>query len=248
MAQSSLVDACASEPRNLPHHPISLPYLWRLLQDNERTKHARAPPIVVTGTHLKINKDSNGGGWLGYLEQGYDGEPNPTLSPEGSGSGGPYEPMDPANDTPCVTASPAGYSLVEINNVAKSMASDIAKENDGAWEYGGAIFGSNGQIGFTGIVTQQNVDRVSYPISQIPDGAVILALVHNQPNQHGSDESWPSDVDWDLYGDLQDGTIALPRGITVDPNILMYVYTDEDFQTRVYDKNDKDNENEQCAL
>jgi hypothetical protein len=207
------------------------------------------PPIVVTGTRLKINKDSNGGGWLGYLEQGYDGEPNPTLSPESSGSGGPYEEMPAAKQTPCVTASPEGYSLEEINNVALYLTGLIRAGRDGLWEYGAVIYAENGVIRFTGVVTQQNPDQVDYPFSQVPDGAVILAVIHNHPEVPTIDDRYPGAKDWNTYRQLvQANSPLLSRRITADPKMLMYVFSNQDWKTRVYDKNDMDSTAPQCSL
>ena len=207
------------------------------------------PPIVVTGTRLKINKDSNGGGWLGYLEQGYDGEPNPTLTPETGGSGGPYEEMPAAKETPCVTASPDGHSLEEINNVALYLTGQIRAGRDGRWEYGAVIYSHNGVIGFTSVVTQQNPDQVDYPMEQIPDGAVILAVIHNHPEVHNVDDRYPSGGDWQKRAQLvQANSPLLTRGITADPKMLIYIYSNQDWKTRVYDKDDKDTSEPECSL
>ena len=207
------------------------------------------PPIVVTGTRLKINKDSNGGGWLGYLEQGFDGEPNPTLSPETDGSGGPYEEMPAAKETPCVTASPDGFSLDEINNVALYLSGKIREGRDGRWEYGAVIYSHNGVIGFTSVVTQENPDSVDYPIAQIPDGAVILAVIHNHPDVHNVNDTYPSLGDWQTRARLvQANSPLLSRGITADPKMLIYVYSNQDWKTRVYDKNDEGKTEPECSL
>lgn len=206
--------------------------------------------IIVIGTRLKINKDSGGGGWLSYLEQGFDGEPNPTLSPEPGGEGGPYEEMPAAKDTPCVSASPDGHSLAEINNIALHLSNEIAKLNDDDWEYGAVIYSLNGVIGFTGIVTQQNPERVNYPMDQVPDGAIVLAVVHNHPAEFGVDDGYPSPHDWNTYERLgQPDSPLLENGrIAADPKMLIYVYTNEDHKTRVYDKDDKGQESNECAL
>ncbi|HEX8643775.1 MAG TPA: hypothetical protein VF702_07655 [Allosphingosinicella sp.] len=74
--------------------------------------------IYVTGTRQSIVIDSGGGGSLAYLEEGSGMEPHPTI---GGSGGGPVEYMDPAKETPCVTAAPAGFSLAEINNVASAI-------------------------------------------------------------------------------------------------------------------------------
>lgn len=118
--------------------------------------------IVVTGTRLKITRDSGGGGWLGYLEEAFDGEPHPTLSPEPSGGGGPYEEMPAAKETPCVTASLDGYSLAEINNVALVASNYIAALNDERYEYGVFIYELNGQIHYTAPFTQNMEEDIDW--------------------------------------------------------------------------------------
>jgi hypothetical protein len=205
--------------------------------------------IVVTGTRMKISTDTGGGGFLGYLEGGSDGEPNPTLSPEPGGSGGPYDEMPAARETPCVTASPDGYSLAEINNIAPYLTGQIRAGRDGLWEYGAVIYAHNGVIGFTAVVTQENPDQVNYPISQIPDGAVILAIIHNHPEDQMIDDRYPYARDWNTYRLLQQSNSPLlPRGITADPKMLMYVFSNQDSKTRVYDRNDHDTATAQCSL
>lgn len=207
----------------------------------------RSPSWLLA--RLKINKDSNGGGWLGYLEDGYDGEPNPTLSPETDGSGGPYEEMPAAKETPCVTASPDGYSLEEINNVALYLTGKIREGRDGLWEYGAVIYAHNGVIGFTAVVTQQNPNQVDYPFSQVPDGAVILAVIHNHPEVPRVRDTYPSPRDWNIYRLLiQANSPLLSRGITANPKMLMYIFSNEDWKTRVYDKNDQDGTQPECTL
>lgn len=205
--------------------------------------------IVVTGTRLKITWDGGGGGWLGYLEDAFDGEPHPTLSPEPSGGGGPYEEMPAAKETPCVTASPDGYSLAEINNVALYLTGIIRAGNDDEWEYGAVIYAHNGVIRFTGVVTQENPDQIHYPIDQIPDEAAILAVIHNHPEVHTIDDRYPSPRDWNTFRQLtQTNSPLLSRGITADPNMLTYIYSNQDWKTRVYDKDDVDNAAPQCSL
>ena len=214
--------------------------------------------IIVTGTRLKINKDSNGGGWLSYLEAGYDGEPNPTLSPEPDGSGGPYEEMPAALETPCVTASPEGHSLAEINNVALVASNEIAALEDDRYEYGVFIYELDGRIYFTAPFTQNSEEDIDWNggVASIPAGAHILAIVHNHPNKDGIDDRLPSRTnvmtgeegrDWASYDAIKNWS-GSSRGITVDPNMLMYVYTNQDKATHVYDKNDRNTTRASCTL
>lgn len=162
--------------------------------------------------------------------------------------------MEPARDTSsCISSTPAGHDIAEINNVAKAIAADIASKNDDEWEYGAVIYSLNGTIGFTRTVTQQNPDHVDYPLWEVPEGAVILALVHNHPDVQFVNDQIPSNDprrldDWDTYEDIEAMNPAQNRGISADPNMLMYVYTNQSNKTHVYDKNDRRTGHESCPL
>lgn len=200
--------------------------------------------IYVTGTRQAITIESDGGGSSSHLE-GSGMEPHPTI---GGSGGGPIEYMEPAKETPCVTAAPAGFSLAEINNVALALSETIAKGNDDEWEYGAIIYAVDGRIGFTSVVTQQNPDNVIYPLGEVPDNAVILAVVHNHPDVHTINDTYPSEPDWENYDRLVNPPRPLPGGITADRNMLMYVYTNQDWKTRVYDKDDRSTTQPSCSL
>jgi hypothetical protein len=156
--------------------------------------------------------------------------------------------MPATKETPCVTSSPEGYSLAEINNVALYLTGQIRDGRDGRWEYGAVIYAVNGVIGFTSVVTQESPSHVDYPFDQVPDGAVILAVIHNHPEVPTVDDGYPSQADWNTYAGLVESNTGLNRGITADPNMLMYVYTNEDWKTRVYDKDDRNIADVQCTL
>jgi hypothetical protein len=206
--------------------------------------------IIVTGTRIKANVATGGGGFLAYLEQGYDGNDNPTLQPN-NGEGGEY--MDPPKDTPCVEEKPDGVDLLEINTAALLASNAIAARNDETYEYGVIIYEVNGQIGWTQPFTQQSETNIDWNggIPMVPDGARIIGIVHNHPDVGSIDDRYPSyDIfqndDWDAYDALRDwgGT----RGITVDSKMLMYIYTNQDHTTRVYDKTDKGDTHPSCPL
>jgi hypothetical protein len=97
------------------------------------------------------------------------------------------------------------------------------------------------------------VDQIDWNagIPSVPDGARILAILHNHPDDTMIDDRYPSPrseggTDWEAYEAVRSwgGT----RGITVDQNLLMYIYTNEDRKTWVYDVTDKQTERTSCSL
>ncbi|HEX8191624.1 MAG TPA: hypothetical protein VF552_01870 [Allosphingosinicella sp.] len=222
----------------------------RLLSDEELTKVGGGlvtwgPDIFVTGWDpITGGGGGDGGGGGSDDEGGYtmDDRPNPETGGTGTGD------FSVPKDTPCVSASPDGINLSDLNRVALALSRDIAAQNDDEWEYGAVIYALNGEIRATSVVTQQNPDGVVYPFHQIPSGAVVLALVQNHPEEPTVKDSIPSSPDWRTYERLLAGELRVPDGVSVDPKLLMYVYTNEDWKTRVYDKNDVDTGIKSCSL
>lgn len=214
------------------------------------------PPIVVRGTRLKVDYTTGGGGTLGYAEGGSGAEPNPTLMPEEGGGGG--EQIDPPKETPCVSKSPDGYSLEEINTLALIASTRIAALNDENVEYGIFIYSYQGQLHFTAVFGGNQGESINWNlgVSKLPDGAHIVATVHNHPDLNGIDDRIPSRMnvitqeegrDWASYDALQNWS-GSTRGITVDSKALMYIYTNQTEATYVYDKEDRNTTRASCTL
>lgn len=112
----------------------------------------------------------------------------------------------------------------------------------------------------TSVFTNPNSDDPSSEIdwnigvSMIPGGSIIVGTLHNHPDISGINDTIPSysDVrtnsrgtDWLSY----DSIIGFnSNGITTDPNLLMYIYSNEDHNTHVYDKNDHNTTTTSCGL
>jgi len=174
----------------------------------------------------------------------------------GGGGGGAEpepEPVDEPNPTPCVETSLSnGISTTDANRAALAASNKIAELNDEMYEYSSIIWWLNGEIGFTAPY-QGSPSEVNWlgGLDGVPDGAVIIGILHNHPDEPGIDDRIPSPTslggqDWTAYDQLRNwgGT----RGITVDQNLLQYVYTNEDGKTRVYDKTDKETQQASCTL
>jgi hypothetical protein len=182
-----------------------------------------------------------------------------------TGSGGGISSPDPApvaKDTPCVETTTSGGSLADINNAALAASNAIAAKNDETYEYASIVWEPNGTVGWTAPYTDNLTDEVNWAgsLSQVPDGSVIVGIVHNHPDVSGINDTIPSGAgsengeDWDAYSQLinwnstHSASNDLPRGITVDPNMLLYIYSDEDQKTRVYDNTDKNQTSGSCSL
>jgi hypothetical protein len=191
-----------------------------------------------------------------------DGNQEETFSgiPADGGGGGGYP--DP-KDTPCVqsTFSTTGASLTEANRAALAASTVIASMNDETYEYSSIIFASNGYIGFTNPYTDHDTMAVNWVggLASVPDGAIILGIVHNHPDDPAMKSTIPSGSgsqdgdDWRRYDELvnfnnDSNPVNLPRGITVDQSMLLYIYSNEDHMTHVYDKTDKNQEHASCSL
>ena len=168
-----------------------------------------------------------------------------------TGGSGEAEPV--ANATPCVEAAPSGVPLSEINNAALAASNAIAALNDETYEYSSIIWQLNGTVGWTAPYTDRDTDFVKWlgGLSHVPDGAVIIGIVHNHPDLSGINDTIPSPSnlggrDWSAYDAIRDwGGV---RGITVDPNLLLYIYSNEDHKTHVYDRTDKETTRTSCSL
>lgn len=167
--------------------------------------------------------------------------------PGGGGSGLPT-----ANETDCVSTTLAsGADLQQVNNHALAGGNEIAALRDHAYEYSVIVWSLNGVVGHTTPHTDRNAGLVNWlgNLDEVPTGAVIVGIVHNHPNLPGINDTIPSyhdGGDWDQRDRLVEAT--LQRGITVDPNVLLYIQSNEDNKTRVYDKNDRDTRTRECAL
>jgi hypothetical protein len=197
-------------------------------------------PIYVTGTRppsippLPIPGSGGGGGGGGG----------------GIGVGGPV-----AKQTPCVDTSfdSSDASLQAANNAALAASNSIAAQNDETFEYSSIVWSLNGQVGWTQPFTNHLTDQVNFlgGIGQVPSGAVILGIVHNHPDIPGINDTIPSPTaeggaDWQAYSQLQ--SWAGTRGITVDDNALLWIYSDEDGKTHVYDNTDRETQHTSCSL
>ena len=194
-----------------------------------------ADTIVVTGDR----PDDGGWDWGDWYDTGGDGG--------GGGGGGGGDQGDPPDEYPaCIEAAPAGVSPTAITDAAKAASAAIAAGNDENIEYGAFIYELNGQVSYTPPFTNNSPDSVNFSTGSIPDGARVLGMVHNHPDQSGIDDRYPSENDWDAYNQLQAWNEN--RGITIDPNMLMFIYSNEDKNVRGYDNTDKNQQSASCAL
>jgi hypothetical protein len=174
---------------------------------------------------------------------------DPPIYNPGPGGGG-TSPPPPDVYPPCVSAAPPGVSPTAVMNAAKAAAADIASRDDETYEFGTLIWEKDGVVNYGIIQTQNSTEKVAISTAGVPDGAKIVGYIHNHPDLAGVNDAIPSqhtDGDWDQYTDLQNAT-GLNRGITVSPNLLLFLYTNEDHKVRTYDKNDKNTQTASCAL
>jgi len=213
------------------------------------------PPdaIVITGNNV---------GYWTFEQIGFCGfDPSAGYSPPNNGGGSSATP----NATPCVetTFATPNASLADANREALEASDEIAAKNDwDAYEYSSIVYVSNGVVGHTDVQTQHLADRVNWlgNLSQVPDGAVILGIVHSHPDLSGITDTIPSGGseggnDWIMYRTIvnfnsdRDTAHDLPRGITVDPNMLLWIRSPEDpNKTYVYDNTDKSQDTPGCSL
>ena len=161
-------------------------------------------------------------------------DPPPASSPSGPADVYP----------PCVSAGPS-VSPSALLNAAKQAGAVIESSNDEAWEFGSYLYLHNGQIFHNQPQTQFNSESVAISMRGVPDGATVLGYIHNHPERGWPIDQVPSSDDWSNYSGLM-ATTAFPRGISLDPDALLFIYTDNN--TRVYDKNDHGTTVASCAI
>lgn len=194
--------------------------------------------------------DSGPRGYWTYYS--FDGGSGGTPDEGYGGTGGPYEPAEEPNETPCVetTFATPGVTTHDANRAALAASNAIASEpNSWLYEYSSIVFVHNGVVGWTPPYTDNSEIGVRFlgGISGVPAGAVIIGIVHSHPDEPGVDDTIPSGAghtpvqgeDWYAYNTIANVS-NLPNNITVDPNMLLWIYTNEDGgSTHVYDKTDK---------
>lgn len=194
--------------------------------------------------------------WDWWDDDGPNYDYDPGYWGNGGGSGGDPEPE--ANPTPCVEASPAGVSVQAINNAALAASNAIAAGDDEHFEYSSIIWSLNGTVGSTTPFTNGLSGQVNWfgGLSEVPAGATIVGIVHNHPHFNPSIDDripsgnlYPGD-DWPHYNQVTDQSHPpnFGRGITADANLLLYIYTNQDHKTHVYDNTDKNQITPGCAL
>lgn len=117
------------------------------------------------------------------------------------------------------------------------------------YEYGVLIYELNGVIGHTNIVTDYRPDEVGVSTTSVPDGARIVAFMHNHPDVSFVDDRIPSighDGDWQRRNNFISSNLG--RGITIDSNLLLVLYTNEDNRTRIYYKSDEETTRSSCPV
>jgi len=209
---------------------------------NGNGQYDEGEEIIVTGTRPKT-VDEDGVPW----------EPKPGDDVGGGEKGGgPGVTTNEPLDTPCVEASPSGVDLREINRQALAASNEIALEDNRQFEYGVIVFEKDGVVSRTAVFTQLSPFNIDWTpgLRSVPEGARILAIIHNHPSSGVDNPGVPSSSslrdDWDSYDSVINWGGA--RGVTVDPNLLMYIYTDKDRNIRVYDKTDRGTTRLSCAL
>lgn len=209
------------------------------VDENGNGQYDEGELIVVTG---KRPKEADG-----------DGDP-PSGGDNGGGgdSNGPGVTTREPNETPCVEEAPTGVDLKDINRQALAAANEIHSMDDEHYEYGVIVFEKDGVVGRTEVFTDLDENHINWNggVPGIPDGARILAIIHNHPASGVVNPGVPSSDslsdDWDSYDAVVNwgGT----RGITVDSNLLMYIYTDKTEKMYVYDKTDRNTSHLSCSL
>ena len=218
--------------------------------DNSNGYFDDGDTIVVTG-HLFTSSYGGGGGGGGGGPGGFPQDDAASITVSvGEGS---TLPAEEPNVTSCVetTFGTANVSLTDVNRAALAAANAIASLSSSSYEYSSIVFVYNGHVGFTAPYTDNSYDSVNLlgGLGDVPTGSVILGIVHNHPDSV-MDDRYPSSADWDGYEQILDlsSSAGLPRGITADSKMLLYVHTDQDDKTRVYDNTDKNQQSASCSL
>ena len=174
----------------------------------------------------------------------------------GGGSGVEPEAVQEPNETSCVeTTFDTGVSTTDANRAALAAGNAILGRDPNSYEYSSIVWTKDGEVGYTTPYTDHLPDQVNFlgGIAGVPDGATILGIVHNHPDDALVNDSYPSGAgsepggDWGAYDQIVSHT-GLPRGITVDSNMLLWVLNGEDDKIRVYDKTDKNQTQASCSL
>jgi hypothetical protein len=149
-------------------------------------------------------------------------------------------------------------ALQDLNNQALKASNDIHAGNDEMWEYGVIFYLKDGRLQNTGIFGGDSPGEINWSLgfARVPDGAIIVATLLNHPDDPNVVDSIPSmdtmqnpgGHDWLAYNSFLLGGDSNSRGITTDPNMLMYIFTNEDNKTRVYDKTDRNTTHPSCSL
>lgn len=249
-SHASNLDSSASQAAPVSSHRVTGPSLLSDTTDNS--------PIIIIGSALVGTSAGAGGGGAG------GGGRN--LQPRQRGDGGGSDSGVPdAKDTPCVetTFATPGATTTAANNAALAASNAIAALNDENYEYSSMIYYKDGVISFTSPWTNNLVDQVNWVggyLTSVPAGAVIVGVVHNHPDDPVMNDTIPSGSgslngdDWRRYDELvnwnanHDAAHDFQNGITVDTNLLLYIYSNEDQQTHVYDNTDKNQTSTSCSL
>jgi hypothetical protein len=226
--------------------------VWHPFETNPDPTDKNA--IVITGVNV---------GYWTFEPIGFCGfNPSAQYSASNNGGGGGSAPI--ANATPCVETNftTSGVSIAGANNAALDASNKIAALDDENYEYSSIVYSLNGVTWHTDPYTDHLDDRVNWVgnLNQVPDGAVILGIVHSHPDISGITDTIPSGagseegIDWIQYkaivnwNQTHDTAHDFPRGITVDPNMLLWLYSNEDHKTHVYDNTDKSDTSPSCTL
>jgi hypothetical protein len=210
--------------------------------------------VVVTGPSWQPDWSwlwSTGGG------SGGGGDPG------GNGGSGGGETAPEALPTPCVEASPGGVALQSLNNMALAMTNKIASEHAdySTYEFGVILYTLNGELASTPVFSSHSDSEINWNlgVDMLPNGAVIVGILHNHPDEPGIDDTIPSlntmqhpgGHDWQAFDSFLTVSDRNSRGITTDPNMLMYIMAHESgdpLKTYVYDKTDKNTTHHSCSL
>ena len=125
-------------------------------------------------------------------------------------------------------------------------------------EWGSILYVLNGELFSTPLITSGFTDQINWNhvTPYVPDGAVIVANLHFHPDENGINDAIPSyynlmdgseGQDWQAYSSFLE---FRARGITTDPNMLMYIHTNDpnNLGTWVYDRTDRNTRTRSCAL
>ena len=240
----------------LPNHPVR-PDGSNIDSPTSLATTADDSPIIIIGMSAGASSGTTGGGFGSGSGSGRNLEPR-----QHSDDGTPDSTDPVAKETPCVetTFATSGATTASANDSALAAANAIAALNDETFEYSSIVYYSNGNMGFTSPWTNNLTDEVNWVggLGSVPSGAVIVGIVHNHPDDPVMNDTIPSGggqdgQDWQSYSQLvnfnsDSNPQNLPNGITVDPNMLLYIYSNQDNQTHVYDNTDKNQTSTSCSL